>query len=161
EARENRFQRWNREWFDALIRGYGRMLAWVLDRQTATLLVALATFVLTAVLYIVIPKGFFPTQDTGLIQAITEAPESISFRAMADRQQALAAVILKDPDVESLSSFIGVDGANTTLNSGRILINLKPHETRKVDITETMRRIKDEAEKISGITLYMQPVQDL
>src|SRR5262249_2672465 len=161
EERENRFQRWNREWFDALIRGYGRMLAWVLDRQTATLLVALATFVLTAVLYIVIPKGFFPTQDTGLIQAITEAPESISFRAMADRQQALAAAILKDRDVESLSSFIGVDGANTTLNSGRILINLKPHDVRKDGIAETMRRIKDEAEKVSGITLYMQPVQDL
>ena len=161
EERENRFQRWTREWFDALIRGYGRMLAWVLDHQTATLLVALATFVLTAVLYVVIPKGFFPTQDTGLIQAITEAPETVSFKAMAERQQALAAVILKDPDVESLSSFIGVDGANTTLNSGRILINLKPHEQRTTDLAGTMQRLKAASEQVFGITLYLQPVQDL
>jgi len=161
EARENAFQRWSRERFDALIRGYGRMLTWVLDRQTATLMVALATFVLTAVLYIVIPKGFFPTQDTGLIQAVTEAPETVSFKAMTERQQALAAVILKDPDVASLSSFIGVDGANTTLNSGRILINLKPHEQRTTDLAGTMERIKQEAEQVFGIRLYMQPVQDL
>ncbi|HLH88349.1 MAG TPA: MdtB/MuxB family multidrug efflux RND transporter permease subunit [Xanthobacteraceae bacterium] len=161
EERENRFQRWNREWFDALIRGYGRMLTWVLDRQGATLLVALGTFALTAALYIVIPKGFFPTQDTGLIQAITQAPDSVSYRAMADRQQALAAAILKDPDVASLSSFIGVDGANTTLNSGRILINLKPHEQRTGDISATIRRLQQETAQISGITLYMQPVQDL
>jgi multidrug efflux pump len=161
EEHENRFQRWNREWFDALIRGYGRMLGWVLEHQTATLFVALATFVLTAVLYVVIPKGFFPTQDTGLIQAITQAPDTISYRAMAERQQALAAVILKDPGVESLSSFIGVDGANTTLNSGRILINLKPHEQRGADIATTMRRLQDAAAQVSGITLYMQPVQDL
>src|SRR5579871_1033023 len=161
EERENAFQRWNREWFDALIRGYGRMLAWVLDHQTATLLVALGTFALTAALYVVIPKGFFPTQDTGLIQAITEAPESVSFKTMAERQQALAAVIVKDRDVESLSSFIGVDGANTTLNSGRILINLKPHDERKDDIAETMRRIKQASQQVLGITLYMQPVQDM
>jgi multidrug efflux pump len=161
QTRENVFQRWNREWFDALIRGYARVLTWVLDRQTATLFVALATFVLTAVLYIVIPKGFFPTQDTGLIQAITEAPQTVSFKTMAERQQALAAVILKDPDVQSLSSFIGVDGANTTLNSGRILINLKPHEQRTTDLAGIMERIKEEAEKVVGITLYMQPVQDL
>jgi multidrug efflux pump len=161
QTRENAFQRWNREWFDALIRGYARMLTWVLDRQTATLLVALGTFVLTAVLYAVIPKGFFPTQDTGLIQAITEAPQTVSFKTMAERQQALAAVILKDPDVQSLSSFIGVDGANTTLNSGRILINLKPHEQRTTDLAGTMQRIKEESEKVVGITLYMQPVQDL
>src|SRR5262252_5446507 len=161
ETRENRFQRWNREWFDALIRGYGRMLAWVLDRQTATLVVALGTFVLTAVLYVVIPKGFFPTQDTGLIQVITQAPESISFRAMAERQQALADAILKDPDVESLSSFIGVDGANTTLNSGRILINLKAHETRTADVSEIIRRLTRETAAVEGISLFMQPVQDL
>jgi multidrug efflux pump len=161
QTRENVFQRWNREWFDALIRGYARVLTWVLDRQTATLFVALATFVLTAVLYIVIPKGFFPTQDTGLIQAITEAPQTVSFKTMAERQQALAAAILKDPDVQSLSSFIGVDGANTTLNSGRILINLKPHEQRTTDLAGIMERIKEESEKVVGITLYMQPVQDL
>ncbi len=101
-------------------------LSWVLDRQTFVLLIALGTFVLTALLYVVIPKGFFPLQDTGVIQAISEAPQSVSYAAMAERQQQLASVILKDPDVESLSSFIGVDGTNTTLNSGRILINLKP-----------------------------------
>jgi multidrug efflux pump len=161
EEHENAFQRRTRESFDAMIRGYGRILTWVLDHQTTTLLVALATFVLTAALYIVIPKGFFPTQDTGLIQAITEAPESVSFRAMSERQQALAEAILKDPDVESLSSFIGVDGANNTLNSGRILINLKPLEERSPDISATIRRIKRETARVDGITLYMQPVQDL
>jgi multidrug efflux pump len=161
EEHESRFQRWNREWFDALVRGYGRALSWVLDRETATLIVALGTFALTAALYVAIPKGFFPIQDTGVIQGITEAPESISFRAMAERQQALAQEILKDPDVASLSSFIGVDGINTTLNSGRILINLKPHARRKSDVVGIMRRLKDETARVGGITLYMQPVQDL
>ena len=161
EQRENAFQRWNREWFDALVRGYAGALTWVLDRQTATLMVALGTFVLTAALYVAIPKGFFPTQDTGVIQGITEAPESISFRAMAERQQALAQEILKDPDVDSLSSFIGVDGINTTLNSGRILINLKAHAQRKTDIVGIIRRLKETTARVGGITLYMQPVQDL
>jgi multidrug efflux pump len=161
EERENAFQRWNREWFDALVRGYAGALTWVLDRQTATLMVALGTFVLTAALYVAIPKGFFPTQDTGVIQGITEAPESISFRAMAERQQALAQEILKDPDVDSLSSFIGVDGINTTLNSGRILINLKAHAQRKTDIVGIIRRLKERTARVGGITLYMQPVQDL
>ncbi len=161
EQRENAFQRWNREWFDALVRGYASALTWVLDRQTATLMVALGTFVLTAALYVAIPKGFFPTQDTGVIQGITEAPESISFRAMSERQQALAQEILKDPDVDSLSSFIGVDGINTTLNSGRILINLKAHAQRKTDIVGVIRRLKETTARVGGITLYMQPVQDL
>jgi len=161
EQRENAFQRWNREWFDALVRGYASALSWVLDRQTATLVVALGTFVLTAALYVAIPKGFFPTQDTGVIQGITEAPESISFRAMSERQQALAQEILKDPDVDSLSSFIGVDGINTTLNSGRILINLKAHAQRKTDIVGVIRRLKETTARVGGITLYMQPVQDL
>jgi len=161
EQRENAFQRWNREWFDALVRGYASALTWVLDRQTATLMVALGTFVLTAALYVAIPKGFFPTQDTGVIQGITEAPESISFRAMSERQQALAQEILKDPDVDSLSSFIGVDGINTTLNSGRILINLKAHARRKTDIVGVIRRLKETTARVGGITLYMQPVQDL
>jgi multidrug efflux pump len=161
EIRESTLQRLSREWFDRLILGYGRLLSWVLDRQTATLLVALGTFVLTVVLYIFIPKGFFPTQDTGLIQGISEAPESISYRAMADRQQALGAAILKDPDVENLSSFIGVDGTNSTLNSGRILITLKPHDQRTADVSGIIRRLKDETASVSGITLYMQPVQDL
>jgi multidrug efflux pump len=161
DMHENKFQRWSRESFDRLIHGYSRLLTWVLDRQTATLLVALGTFFLTALLYVVIPKGFFPIQDTGLIQGITESPESISFKAMSERQQALVDAILKDPDVENLSSFIGVDGTNMTLNSGRILISLKPHAKRTADVVGVMRRLKDETASVSGITLYMQPVQDL
>src|SRR5207249_4354321 len=112
EEKQGRFYRWSGEMFDRLIGGYGRMLNWVLDRQTATLIVAVLTLVLTVVLYIVIPKGFFPIQDTGAIQGISEAPQSISFAAMAERQQALAKVVLEDPAVESLTSFIGVDGTN-------------------------------------------------
>ncbi len=133
----------------------------MLDRQTFVLFVALGTFALTAYLYIAIPKGFFPLQDTGVIQAISEAPQSVSYEAMAERQQQLASVILKDPDVDSLSSFIGVDGTNTTLNSGRILINLKPYDERKSGVVEVMRRLKQATASLTGITLYMQPVQDL
>ena len=132
EAHENAFQRYSREGFDRIIAIYGHALNWVLDRQTFVLLIALGTFALTALLYVVIPKGFFPLQDTGVIQAISEAPQSVSYAAMAERQQQLASVILKDPDVDSLSSFIGVDGTNTTLNSGRILINLKPHDAAQI-----------------------------
>src|SRR6478609_160286 len=161
EMRENAFQRYSREGFDKIIEIYGRALNWVLDRQTFVLFIALGTFVLTAVLYIVIPKGFFPLQDTGVIQAISEAPQSVSYAAMAERQQQLASIILKDPEVESLSSFIGVDGTNTTLNSGRILINLKPFDRRKSNVTTIMRRIKDATASLTGIGLYMQPVQDL
>jgi multidrug efflux pump len=161
EAHENAFQRYSREGFDKIIEIYGHALTWVLDRQTFVLLIALGTFALTAYLYIIIPKGFFPLQDTGVIQAISEAPQSVSYAAMAERQQQLASVILKDPDVESLSSFIGVDGTNTTLNAGRILINLKPYDERKAGITTIMQRIKDATSSLTGITLYMQPVQDL
>jgi multidrug efflux pump len=161
EAHENTFQRLSREGFDRVIAIYGQMLNWVLDRQTFVLLIALATFGLTALLYVVIPKGFFPLQDTGVIQAISEAPQSVSYAAMAERQQQLASIILRDPEVESLSSFIGVDGTNTTLNSGRILINLKPHEERKSDVATVMRRISNATAQLTGVTLYMQPVQDL
>ncbi len=133
----------------------------MLDRQGATLLVAVATLVLTAVLYIVIPKGFFPVQDTGLIQGISEAAQTISYDAMASEQEALVAAILKDPDVASVSSFIGVDGTNTTLNSGRVLINLKPKASRSADVTSVMQRIQQETGDVPGISLYMQPVQDL
>ncbi|WNJ93787.1 MdtB/MuxB family multidrug efflux RND transporter permease subunit [Bosea sp. 685] len=161
ETHENGFQRWSREAFDGIIAVYARMLNWVLDRQTLVLLVALATFGLTGLLYVVIPKGFFPLQDTGVIQAISEAPQSVSYAAMAKRQQALASEILKDPDVESLSSFIGVDGTNSTLNSGRILINLKPHEERTSSIAAVMQRLQERTASLPGITLYMQPVQDL
>jgi multidrug efflux pump len=158
---ENAFQRYSRVGFEKIIEIYGVMLNWVLDRQTFVLLIALATFGLTAFLYMVIPKGFFPLQDSGVIQAISEAPQSVSYAAMAERQQQLASIILRDPDVESLSSFIGVDGTNTTLNSGRILINLKPHDARKSDISTVMQRIKNATSSLTAITLYMQPVQDL
>ena len=148
-------------WFDALVAWYGRRLAWVLDHQRLTLYVAAATLALTAMLYVLIPKGFFPEQDTGLIQGVSEAGESISYAAMAGRQQALAAAILKDPDVLSLSSYIGIDGSNVTLNSGRFLINLKPRGDRSANLADCIRRLKTETAGIPGITLYMQPVQDL
>ncbi|MBV9985338.1 efflux RND transporter permease subunit, partial [Bradyrhizobium sp.] len=161
DARENALQRWSRVGFDRIIDIYAAMLRWVLDRQTFVLLIALATFGLTAYLYVVIPKGFFPLQDSGVIQAISEAPQSVSYAAMAERQQQLASIIVKDPEVESLSSFIGVDGTNTTLNNGRILINLKPHDQRKSDIATVMQRIRTATASLTGVTLYMQPVQDL
>jgi multidrug efflux pump len=147
--------------FESIIAFYGRTLKWVLKRQTATLFVAAATLVLTVVLYVFIPKGFFPVQDTGIIQGISEATQSISFPAMEERQQELTHVILQDPAVESLSSFIGIDGTNTTLNSGRIQINLKPLEERGINASDVIRRLQPKLEKIDGITLYMQPVQDL
>ena len=147
--------------FETIIAFYGRTLKWVLERQTATLLVAVATLILTVVLYIIVPKGFFPVQDTGIIQGISEAGQAISFTAMAEKQQQLTHLILQDPAVESLSSFIGVDGTNTTLNSGRIQINLKPLEDRKINASDVIRRLQPNLEKVDGITLYMQPVQDL
>jgi multidrug efflux pump len=149
------------KWFTAIVDWYGKRLTWVLDHQTLTLWVAIGTLLLTALLYVLIPKGFFPDQDTGLIQGVSEATESISYAAMADRQQALAAAILKDPDVLSLSSFIGVDGNNVTLNSGRYLINLKPRDQRSANVADVIRRLRSETADIAGITLYMQPVQDL
>ena len=148
-------------WFARTVAWYGRKLTWVLDHQRLTLWVALATLVVTAALYVVIPKGFFPDQDTGLIQGVSEATEGVSYAAMAERQQALAQAILKDPDVASLSSFIGVDGNNVTLNSGRFLINLKPRDSRTLTATEIIRRLRDETSNMPGVTLYMQPVQDL
>ncbi|MDE2439420.1 MAG: MdtB/MuxB family multidrug efflux RND transporter permease subunit [Betaproteobacteria bacterium] len=161
EQRQGRFYRWSGRVFDTVIAHYGRALTWVLGRQTATLAVAAGTLLLTIALYIWIPKGFFPVQDTGAIQAITEAPQSISFPAMAERQQALATEILKDPAVASLSSFIGVDGTNVTLNSGRMLITLKPLSERSDHATEIIRRLADAARTVPGIALYLQPVQDL
>jgi multidrug efflux pump len=145
-----------------VIARYGRALEWVLDRQVATLLVAVATLVFTVLLYFAVPKGFFPVQDTGVIQGISEAPQIISFSAMAERQQALARAVLQDPAVASLSSFIGVDGANVSLNSGRMLINLKPLAERSgIHASDVIRRLQPELDKVPGITLYMQPVQDL
>ena len=158
-----------RSWFDinaerafnALIAQYGRALNWVLDRQPLTLLVAVLTLALTIVLYVAIPKGFFPVQDTGLIQAITQASQSISYQAMVDLQGKLADAILRDPDVESLTSFVGVDGTNQTLNAGRFLITLKPHDERNLNASAIIRRLQRETSDIVGITLYMQPAQDL
>ena len=161
EKKPSEFARRTQAIFDGVMNKYGRLLNWVLDRQALTLTVAIGTLVLTALLYIVIPKGFFPVQDTGLIQGISEAGGTVSYAAMADRQQALAAAILKDPDVESLSSFIGVDGSNTTLNSGRFLINLKPVDDRSNSATRVMANLQSEVASVPGISLYMQPVQDL
>jgi multidrug efflux pump len=160
-ADQGRFYRWSGDLFDRVIARYGVMLDWVLDRQRATLVVAVLTLVLTVVLYIVIPKGFFPVQDTGAIQGISEAPQTISFAAMAERQQALAAVVLEDPAVASLTSFIGVDGTNATLNSGRMLINLKPRGERGASASDIIRRLQPKLAQVEGIALYMQPVQDL
>jgi multidrug efflux pump len=147
--------------YERIIDAYGRTLKWALAHETGTLIIAAITLVLTIVLYVIVPKGFFPSQDTGLIQAISDAPQDISFPAMAERQRELADAILKDPAVETVSSFIGVDGINTTLNSGRILINLKPLADRHVSALEVMRRLQPDLDKISGVTLFMQPVQDL
>jgi multidrug efflux pump len=161
EEKQGRFYRVTGAWFDRVIARYGRALEWVLERQTATLLVAGGTLVLTVLLYIVVPKGFFPIQDTGVLQGISEAPQSISFAAMSERQQALARAVLEDPAVQSVSSFIGVDGTNVTLNSGRMLINLKPLRERGLDATAVIRRLQPRLAKVEGITLYLQPVQDL
>jgi len=160
-SEQGRFYRVSGEAIERLIDRYGRSLRWVLDRQGATLIVALLTLAFTAVLYIIIPKGFFPVQDTGAILGISEAPQTISFEAMAKRQQALAQAVLQDPAVQSLSSFIGVDGTNVTLNSGRLLINLKPLAQRNASASEVIRRLQPRLAQVDGITLYMQPVQDL
>jgi multidrug efflux pump len=159
--RQGRLYRWSERVFERIIRDYGTSLRWVLRHQTATLIVAVATLVVTVVLYVEVPKGFFPIQDTGVIQGISDAPQTISFPAMAERQQALARVILQDPAVQSLSSFIGIDGTNVTMNSGRILINLKPLAERGLDASSIIRRLQPKLEQVEGITLFMQPVQDL
>src|SRR5208282_2075710 len=135
--------------------------SWVLRHQGLTLIVAAGTLILTVWLYIIIPKGFFPVQDTGLVQGVTQAPESTSYDAMVKRQAELAKRILKDAEVVNLSSFVGVDGSNTTLNSGRFLIGLKPHDERQLTSQEIVRRIEKEAQGVEGITLFLQPVQDL
>ncbi len=147
--------------FQRLIAQYDRLLIRVLEHQGLVLWIATGTVVLTVLLYIVIPKGFFPVQDTGILQGTTEGAPSVSFAAMIDRQQALAELILHDPDVDSLSSFVGIDGTNTTLNNGRYLINLKPKDQRSDSIVQTMARLSDAARGVSGIKLYLQPVQDL
>jgi multidrug efflux pump len=161
ESERGRFYGWSERMFEGLMARYSRTLRWVLRHQISTLLVAAATLVLAIFLYVVIPKGLFPTQDVGIIQGISQAPESISFHAMSFRQQELAKVILQDPAVASLSSFIGVDGTNATLNSGRIQINLRPFAERHVDATAVINRLETKLQKVEGIHLYLQPVQDL
>ena len=160
EKKESGFQRRIEAAYDRLVHEYDRLLIWVLRHQRLTLMVAIGTLVLTVVMYWAIPKGFFPAQDTGFIQAITEAGPTVSFDAMAERQQQLADKILKDPDVASLSSFIGVDGTNNTLNSGRFLINLKPKDERD-SVSAVADRLMNDAHSVPGITFYLQPVQDL
>jgi len=161
EEEQGPFYRASGVWIDWLIEAYGRKLQWVLKHQPITLLIAIATLGVTVLLYLAVPKGFFPVQDTGVIQGISEAPQSVSFAAMSERQQALAKIILQDPAVASLSSYIGVDGDNATLNSGRMLINLKPHAERDLSATEVIQRLQPEVDQLSDIRLFMQPVQDL
>ncbi len=161
KSQQSRWYQASERAFNRMIAFYGRTLKVVLRYQTITLLVAVATLVLTVILYIVIPKGFFPVQDTGVIQAISQAPQSISFSAMAAKQQELASIILKDPAVQSLSSFIGADGTNTTLNSGRMAINLKPIADRDLSASDVIRRLQQQLANVQGIQLFMQPVQDI
>jgi multidrug efflux pump len=161
EGQRGRFYDLTEDYYNRIIAFYGRTVKWVLKHQTATLLVTFGTLVLTLYLYVIVPKGFFPVQDTGVILGVSEAPDDISFDALSARQQELAKVILRDKAVESLSSFIGVDGTNTTPNAGRIQINLKPRDQRSDDATAIIRRLQPELNKVDGITLYMQPVQDL
>jgi multidrug efflux pump len=161
EAKQGRFYRVSEHAFESVIAFYGRTLRFVLRFQTITLLVAVGTLVLTILMYIYIPKGFFPIQDTGVIQGVSEAAQTVSFDEMSDRQQTLASVILKDPAVASLSSFIGIDGTNTTMNSGRIQINLKPLAERNISASDVIRRLQGDVDEVAGIRLFMQPVQDL
>ncbi len=161
KEKEGRFYKASERVFERMIAFYGRTLRVVLQFQGITLLVALGTLVLTVILYIIIPKGFFPIQDTGVIQGISQAPASISFQAMASAQQELAKIILQDPAVESLSSFIGADGTNTTLNSGRMSINLKPLNQRDLSAADVVRRLNNSLAQVGGIKLYMQPVQNI
>jgi multidrug efflux pump len=160
-GKESRFYRATEDFYNGVIAFYGRTLKFVLRHQTTTLLITVSTLVATLLLYVYVPKGFFPVQDTGVIMGISEAPENISFAAMSHKQQELANVILKNGNVDSLASFIGVDGTNVTPNSGRIQINLKPRDQRKETASEIIRDLQPELAKVEGITLYMQPVQDL
>ena len=161
KSQQGRFYLASERFFERTIAFYGRTLEWVLARRNAALLVALATLILTICLYIVVPKGFFPIQDTGEIQGVTEAAQNVSFVEMSRLRQKLVAVILEDPAVDNLSSFIGVDGTNTTLNSGRIQINLKPLGQRRISAAAVIRRLQAAVGKVQGISLYMQPVQDI
>src|SRR5206468_1155517 len=152
--KQSRFYRASERVLERTIEAYGTSLRWVLGHERATLLVAVGVLALTVLLYVVVPKGFFPVQDTGAILGISEAPQSISFPAMAERQRALARVVMQDPAVASISSFIGVDGTNVTLNSGRILVNLKPLDERRESATDVIRRLEPKLAAVEGIRLY-------
>ena len=154
ESEQSWFYRRSEDLFDWVIAKYGSSLQWVLRHQPLTLLVTVLTLVLTVILFLVIPKGFFPVQDTGVILGVSQAPQDVSFDAMSKRQQALAKVILQDPGVESLSSFIGIDGVNTTLNSGRIQINLKPAGDRSLNASQIIRRLQPKLAEVSGIGTF-------
>jgi len=159
--REPRISRWTGRQFDRVIEFYGRTLNWVLDRQGIVLVVALSTLVLTALLYVFIPKGFFPVQDTGLIQIITEGPQDISYAAMTQRQMQLAEILEKDPAVQSLSSYVGIDAENPTINTGRMLVNLKPRDQRDDTVVPIIHRLEQSISGLATIHAYIQPVQDL
>ena len=160
-AKQTRFYYWSEKVFNAIIASYGRALKVILRHRFATLMVTISTFVATVLLFIVIPKGFFPVQDTGVILGISEAPQTVSFTNMAQRQQKLVDVVLQDPAVDNVSSFIGVDGTNTTLNSGRIQITLKPLDVRKISASEVIQRLQSKVDKVKDIQLFLQPLQDL
>ena len=160
-AKQTRFYYWSEKVFNSIIASYGRGLKKVLEHRFITLLVTISTFVATVLLFIVIPKGFFPVQDTGVILGISEAPQTVSFTNMAERQQRLVDIVLQDPAVDNVSSFIGIDGTNTTLNSGRIQITLKPLDERKISATEVIRRLQPKVADVDGIQLFLQPLQDL
>ena len=161
KAHESAFYHWSENVFNSIIAAYGRALQVILRHRFATLVVTISTFVATVLLFIVVPKGFFPVQDTGVLLGISEAPQTVSFAHMSRLQQQLVDVVIQDPAVENVSSFIGVDGTNTTLNSGRIQINLKPLDERKESATEVIRRLQTKLDSVQGIQLFLQPLQDL
>ena len=160
-AKQTKFYYWSEHIFNSIIASYGRALKVILRHRFATLVVTISTFVATVLLFLIVPKGFFPVQDTGVILGISEAPQTVSFTSMAQRQQKLVDVVLQDPAVDNVSSFIGVDGTNTTLNSGRIQITLKPLDVRKVSATEVIQRMQSKVNAVEGIQLFLQPLQDL
>ena len=161
KAQDSRIGKRAQAIFDDVLNRYDRALQWVLDRQGLTLIVATATVALTVLLYILIPKGLFPVQDTGLVQAVVETSQEVSYGRMGAIQQQLAGELLKDPDVVSMTGFIGVDGTNTSLNQGRLLINLKPKGDRSASQTAILDRLRQRAQSVAGVTLYLLPVQDL
>ena len=160
-AKQTKFYYWSEKVFNSIIAAYGRALTVILRHRFTTLLVTISTFVATVLLFLAVPKGFFPVQDTGVVLGISEAPQSVSFASMAARQQKLVDILLTDPAVDNISSFIGVDGTNTTLNSGRIQINLKPLDERKMSATDVIHRLQQKTANVDGIQLFLQPLQDL